>query len=337
MAETLDQSLPDTELLEHRNNTAGALMIIEFPTVTIHDLALSALNNLRALERSRYQFTHVFVLDDGELVGQVNMVDLALSRDDTPVQSIVEPVLATVTVSTSAEECAACGATTMSPSYPWWKRGAGPGLSPPSCCSAPRSRKTPARCFARRALPVRPLTARCWAHPHPASLTDTESRDDVPSRGNDRSLRVNPGAGRGAGRLPARRCRTGWDWRHPDSYPYRSGHGPGRTGGSERRRLLAREALLGLLNGVWLGVLVAAIAFIWQRNPALGLVLGVAMLGNMIIAGTVGAGVPLLLRRVGVDPAVASAIVVTTFTDVFRIPAFPGHSHRGPELADIRK
>ena len=47
------------------------------------------------------------------------------------------------------------------------------------------------------------------------------------------------------------------------------------------------------------------------------MVLGVAILGNMIIAGTVGAGVPLFLRRVGVDPAVASAIVVTTFTDVF--------------------
>lgn len=106
VAETLDQPLPDSELLEHRNDTAGALMIIEFPKVNIHDLALSALNNLRALERTRYQFTHVFVLDGGELVGQVNMVDLALSRDDTPVQSIMESVLATVTVSTSTEECA---------------------------------------------------------------------------------------------------------------------------------------------------------------------------------------------------------------------------------------
>ncbi len=56
----------------------------------------------------------------------------------------------------------------------------------------------------------------------------------------------------------------------------------------------------------------------------MGLVLGVAMPGNMIIAGTVGAGVPLFLRRVGVDPAVASAIVVTTFTDVFGFLLFLG-------------
>ena len=48
------------------------------------------------------------------------------------------------------------------------------------------------------------------------------------------------------------------------------------------------------------------------------------MLGNMIIAGLVGAGVPLFLRRVGVDPAVASAVVVTTFTDVFGFLLFLG-------------
>ena len=69
------------------------------------------------------------------------------------------------------------------------------------------------------------------------------------------------------------------------------------------------------------GILIPAV---WKRNPALGLVLGVAMPGNMIIAGTVGAGVPLFLRRVGVDPAVASAIVVTTFTDVFGFLLFLG-------------
>ena len=91
----------------------------------------------------------------------------------------------------------------------------------------------------------------------------------------------------------------------------------GQLVGINAWRLLTREALLGLLHGVWLGVLVAVIAIVWQKNLGLALVLGVAMLGNMIIAGTVGAGVPLFLRRLGVDPAVASAIVVTTFTDVF--------------------
>ena len=89
-------------------------------------------------------------------------------------------------------------------------------------------------------------------------------------------------------------------------------------------RLLAREAFLGLLHGVWLGVLVGIIGLLWTRNPALGMVLGLAMVGNMVIAGVSGAAVPLFLRRIGVDPAVASAVVVTTFTDVFGFLLFLG-------------
>ncbi|MDE2802872.1 MAG: magnesium transporter, partial [Chloroflexota bacterium] len=63
---------------------------------------------------------------------------------------------------------------------------------------------------------------------------------------------------------------------------------------------------------------------VWKQNLGLGLVLGLSMLGNMVIAGTVGAAVPLFLRRIGVDPAVASAVIVTTFTDVFGFLLFLG-------------
>ena len=99
---------------------------------------------------------------------------------------------------------------------------------------------------------------------------------------------------------------------------------PRTPAGVQARRLLIREALLGLLHGVWLGVLVAVIAILWKQNVRLGLVLGLAMLGKMVIANSVGAGVPLFLRRIGVDPAVASAVVVTTFTDVFGFLLFLG-------------
>ena len=98
----------------------------------------------------------------------------------------------------------------------------------------------------------------------------------------------------------------------------------GELVGVSAQRLLVREAVLGILHGVWLGVLVAVIAILWKQNLGLGLVLGLAMFGNMIIAGAVGAGVPLFLRQVGVDPAVASAVVVTTFTDVFGFLLFLG-------------
>lgn len=49
----------------------------------------------------------------------------------------------------------------------------------------------------------------------------------------------------------------------------------------------------------------------------LGLVIFLAMTGNLVIAGFTGAGIPLILKRVGIDPAVASSIIITTFTDVF--------------------
>ena len=89
-------------------------------------------------------------------------------------------------------------------------------------------------------------------------------------------------------------------------------------------RLLRRELALGLLHGVVLGVIVALVALAWKGNPVLGLVLGVAMLGNMLVASVAGAGVPLLLRQFRQDPAVSSAVFVTTFTDVIGFALFLG-------------
>ena len=89
-------------------------------------------------------------------------------------------------------------------------------------------------------------------------------------------------------------------------------------------RLLRRELALGLINGALLGVVVGLVAYGWKGNATLGLVLGVAMLGNMLVAGLAGAGVPLLLRRLGMDPAVSSAVFVTTFTDVIGFLLFLG-------------
>ena len=81
-------------------------------------------------------------------------------------------------------------------------------------------------------------------------------------------------------------------------------------------RLLGREVLLGLLHGLALAALAGALGWLWKGSPGLGIALAVAMVGNLLVAALTGAGVPLLLRRLGVDPAVSSAVFVTTFTDV---------------------
>jgi magnesium transporter len=86
----------------------------------------------------------------------------------------------------------------------------------------------------------------------------------------------------------------------------------------DARRVILNELLVGALNGVANGLLVAAVALMTHSGGAtLGLVVGLAMVGNLIVAGASGAIIPLLLHRLKVDPAVASSIFVTTFTDVF--------------------
>ena len=82
------------------------------------------------------------------------------------------------------------------------------------------------------------------------------------------------------------------------------------------KRLLLKEAGLGLIHGIVVGLLVAGIAFAWKGNPWLALVVGLAMTANMMVAGVSGVLVPLGLRALKIDPAVASAVAVTTATDV---------------------
>ena len=81
-------------------------------------------------------------------------------------------------------------------------------------------------------------------------------------------------------------------------------------------RVVGKEVLVGIINGVVMGLAVGTVATLIGQNPRLGAVVFLAMSGNLMVAGFAGAFIPLLLERVGIDPAVASSIFVTTFTDV---------------------
>ena len=76
-----------------------------------------------------------------------------------------------------------------------------------------------------------------------------------------------------------------------------------------------KEFLVGMINGAANGLIVLVVALWYDGNPMLGLVLFLAMTGNLIVAGLTGASIPLILKRLGIDPAVASSIIITTFTD----------------------
>jgi magnesium transporter len=76
-----------------------------------------------------------------------------------------------------------------------------------------------------------------------------------------------------------------------------------------------KEFLVGMINGAVNGFIVFLFALFYDANLKLGLVLFLAMTGNLIVAGLTGASIPLILKRVGIDPAVGSSIIITTFTD----------------------
>ena len=89
-------------------------------------------------------------------------------------------------------------------------------------------------------------------------------------------------------------------------------------------RVILRETLVGLGNGVVFAVVIGIVGIIWFGDPMLGVVLGVAMVVNLLVAGLAGILIPLGLDRVGADPALASGAFVTTVTDVVGFFAFLG-------------
>jgi magnesium transporter len=89
-------------------------------------------------------------------------------------------------------------------------------------------------------------------------------------------------------------------------------------------RVIRREALVGLVNGMIFAIVMGIVGAVWFGTPMLGVVIGVAMVINMVVAGLAGTMVPVLLERFGVDPALASGAFVTTVTDVVGFFAFLG-------------
>ncbi len=82
------------------------------------------------------------------------------------------------------------------------------------------------------------------------------------------------------------------------------------------KRIFRKEALVGLINGLAIGLVIAVIGILWTNKPVFGLIVGVSMLGNMCVATIVGYLVPVTLKKLKVDPALASAVFVTTVTDM---------------------
>ena len=89
-------------------------------------------------------------------------------------------------------------------------------------------------------------------------------------------------------------------------------------------RLIIREFKVGLIIGIACGILISIIAFVWQGNPILGLVVGSSLIITLIIGTLAGTVIPLILYRFKIDPAVASGPLITTLNDILSLLIYFG-------------
>ncbi|USH02781.1 magnesium transporter [Grimontia kaedaensis] len=98
----------------------------------------------------------------------------------------------------------------------------------------------------------------------------------------------------------------------------------GHIGDSNTRWLLNKEALVGLLNGVLWACIIGGVVVLWKGNLMLGGIIAAAMLTNLVVAGVAGVTVPILLKKMKVDPALAGGMALTTITDMVGLSVFLG-------------
>ncbi len=89
-------------------------------------------------------------------------------------------------------------------------------------------------------------------------------------------------------------------------------------------KIITKETLIGGINGIIFAIIISLISIYWFDNLLLGLIIGLAMILNLLIAGFSGIVIPLVLNKLKIDPALASAVILTTITDVFGFLSFLG-------------
>ena len=98
----------------------------------------------------------------------------------------------------------------------------------------------------------------------------------------------------------------------------------GQLSKANARSLMLKEGTIGILNGLIWACVVSAIAVLWFKDISLGIIIGLAMAINLIIAAISGALIPVALKQLGIDPAIAGGVVLTTVTDVVGFMTFLG-------------
>ncbi len=308
------------QLLRYDEESAGGLMTTHMVTVPVTATAGEALEEIRRQSEEVEDFYQVFVVDaDRRLVGVLPFKDLVISRPERPVRSFMEDADIYVTPDLDQEEVARLMARYNLPSVPVVNE-------------------------------QRQLLGRV-TFDDVIDVVEAETTEDMLRFGG-----VSVDEGLGAGWESAVRSRLPWLsvnlltaflaggvvylFQHTIQHTVALAvwmpiiAGMGGNAGTQAlavtvRRLalglipvhlfaqvVGKEILVGVTNGIVMGLAVGAVAALIGEGPKLGVVVFLAMTGNLMVAGFAGAFIPILLERLGADPAVASSIFVTTFTDV---------------------
>jgi len=307
-------------LLEHADESAGGLMTRGFVALHGDMSAQDAINYMRLLRPNVEEAYYLYVMDAANrLQGVVSLRELVVAAPDTPLREVMEGDVISVGPETDQEEVARLvqhyrlralpvvdeerhllGITTMDDAMDVVAEEATEDMYRMAGLPAEESVFDPVVISARRRLPwlIFNLAAAFVAAGVVSSFVDTI--EDVVALAV--FMPIVAGQGGNAGiqtiTLVVRQMALG-EVAPPDAW-----------------RVLRKELAVGLLKGIVMGLIVGTIAWVWWDNSWLGLVVGVAMLLNMLVAGFWGAVIPLGLRRLRLDPAIASGIFLTTFTDV---------------------
>ena len=314
-------------LLQYPDDSAGGRMILEYVVVKDGATAADALDTLRQQEPEVRDIRSVFVVDAEErLVGDLSVARLALARPKTMVRDIMETDIIFVTSETNQEECARVMEhynLDQLPVVDRDRRFVGVIMSEDIIEvveeEATEDMYKLAGISGERVFGPLHISMRNRLPWLSVNLVTTFIAALVISIFESTIARVVTLAVF----LPVVAGQGGIGGTQTLTLVVRSM----ALGDISRRggfRLLGREISLGVVHGLLLGVAVGLVAYIWKGNYMLGVILGMAMVGNMVVAGLTGAGVPLLLTRLRIDPAVASAVVVTTCTDVVGFLLFLG-------------
>jgi len=316
------------ELLVYPEDTAGGLMTPEVLAVRRQWTVAEAIDAIRRRSEELEQIHYTYVVDRNDvLIGVVTMRDLILAPTCTPIDAITNRDVTSVSVDTDQESVAEIisdlnllalpvvdrqgrlvGVVTVDDVIDVIQEEASEDLQRLVGAGADERTDSPFAYSVRMRLPwlhVNLLTAFCAAavvglfHDSIARLTLLAVfMPVVAGQGGNTGAQTMAVVIRGLalGEIPA----------------------------GYARRVIAREALLGLVNGVVVGTVTAGIAWWTSGTPAFGIVLGVAMVANMALACLFGAVIPLGLRTLGLDPAQSSSIFLTLVTDVVGFSAFLG-------------